>query len=181
MSRGTQVAPDAGGGFALFATAFEEIYNRAAPAAAQEQKEAGLLYGTEAAKASGPSVEVSQGYLGDPVVSSQAGKSLVEDASGAVVKPPFDFSKYATGGATRPDSFSGMTPEFRGGLSKLLSDAEQKFGKGAFKVHSGYRSPETQKMLWENALKKYGSAAAARASGSHRPATPSTTTGRPVI
>jgi len=72
----------------------------------------------------------------------------------------FDFTPYARGGAAaRADSFSGMTDPFQEALARMLQEApaEVKIGIG-----SGYRSPETQKRLWEEALVKYGSPEAAR-------------------
>ena len=72
-----------------------------------------------------------------------------------------DWSPYAIGGATRPDSFSAMTPEMQSGLWNLLQAADSELG-GGLQVYSGYRSPELQAQLYENALAKYGSEAAAR-------------------
>lgn len=46
---------------------------------------------------------------------------------------------------------------FNASLNRLLKD----FG-GKVKLNSGFRSPERQAQLWAGALKKYGSAAAAR-------------------
>ena len=70
----------------------------------------------------------------------------------------FDFAPYATGGATRPDSFSSMSPDFALALGQLLSAAP----KGYVQVSSGYRSPDRQAQLWADAIKKYGNADAAR-------------------
>ena len=70
----------------------------------------------------------------------------------------FDFSPYAVGGATRPDSFTGMSPDFSAALSQLLQAAP----KGYVQVSSGYRSPDRQAQLWAEAIKKYGNADAAR-------------------
>lgn len=70
----------------------------------------------------------------------------------------FDFTPYAVGGAQRPDSFSGMSPDFATALGQLLTAAP----KGYVQVSSGYRSPDRQAQLWADAIKKYGNADAAR-------------------
>lgn len=70
----------------------------------------------------------------------------------------FDFTPYAVGGATRPDSFTGMSPDFAAALGQLLQAAP----KGYVQVSSGYRSPDRQAQLWADAIKKYGTAKAAR-------------------
>ena len=88
LSRGTQVAPDAGGGFALFATALEEVYKTAHPIALNERKLEGMDAGLEAGKKGGPSVEVTPGYGADPVLSSQSGKAHVDDVTDAHPKAP---------------------------------------------------------------------------------------------
>lgn len=58
----------------------------------------------------------------------------------------FDWTRYATGGATRPDSFTGMKPEFRSALEQLFTAAPADLG---LQVGSGYRSIERQRQLWE--------------------------------
>lgn len=73
----------------------------------------------------------------------------------------YNWSPYAIGGATRPDSFTRMTPEMQAGLYGLLQAADAEIG-GGLQVYSGYRSPELQAQLWKNALKKYGSPEKAR-------------------
>lgn len=72
-----------------------------------------------------------------------------------------DWSPYAVGGATRADSFSSMTPDMQNALWDMLQAANQDLG-GGLQVYSGYRSPELQAQLYENALSKYGSPEAAR-------------------
>lgn len=62
-------------------------------------------------------------------------------------------SGVAQGGGTK----GGFDANFSSALNRLLKD----FG-GKVTIKSGYRSPERQAQLWANALKKYGSAAAAR-------------------
>jgi len=74
----------------------------------------------------------------------------------------FDFSPFATGGAAaRGDSFSGLQPEMSSGLGAMISSAPADI-QNELRVMSGFRSPETQERLWQGALKKYGSASAAR-------------------
>lgn len=73
----------------------------------------------------------------------------------------FDWGAYAVGGATRPDSFSGMAPDFNAALQRMLMEAPDEV-RSAFKVSSGYRSNERQAQLWQEALAKYGSADEAR-------------------
>ncbi len=73
----------------------------------------------------------------------------------------FDFGPYAVGGAARPDSFSGLSPEFRASLAKMLLAAPPEIQQ-ALRITSGYRSPERQAELWQGALTKYGSPEAAR-------------------
>jgi hypothetical protein len=68
---------------------------------------------------------------------------------------------YATGGATRPDSFTGMTGDFRTGLERMFAEAPPEI-RDNLQVYSGYRSPERQAELWESALQRYGSEAEAR-------------------
>ncbi|KQT52271.1 MULTISPECIES: M15 family metallopeptidase [unclassified Aureimonas] len=58
----------------------------------------------------------------------------------------WDWSRYAVGGATRPDSFTGMRPEFSSSLQALFAAAPPELG---LQVGSGYRSVERQRQLWE--------------------------------
>ena len=73
----------------------------------------------------------------------------------------YNWQPYAIGGATRPDSFSSMTPAMQQGLWGLLQGADEALGPG-LQVYSGFRSPELQAQLYQNALQKYGSEEAAR-------------------
>lgn len=73
----------------------------------------------------------------------------------------FDWSRYAIGGATRPDSFTRLTPAMQSGLADMFTAAEAALGPG-LQVYSAYRSPELQAKLYADALQKYGSEAAAR-------------------
>lgn len=72
-----------------------------------------------------------------------------------------DLVQFATGGATRPDSFTGMQPDFSSALGQLFASAPPEI-KNSLLVSSGYRSPERQAQLWSDALNKYGSASEAR-------------------
>lgn len=69
--------------------------------------------------------------------------------------------RYAVGGAQRPDSFSGLTPEFQSSLVQLFSGASPEI-QNVLRISSAYRSPQRQAELWQGALAKYGSEAAAR-------------------
>jgi hypothetical protein len=74
---------------------------------------------------------------------------------------PFDWTQYATGGATRPDSFTGMKPAFSTALQQMFASAPPEI-QSELQVASGYRSPERQAQLWAEALAKYGSPEEAR-------------------
>jgi len=52
---------------------------------------------------------------------------------------------------------TGLQVDFNSALNKLIADSG-----GKVTLNSGYRSPEKQAQLWAKALKKYGSAEAAR-------------------
>jgi hypothetical protein len=73
----------------------------------------------------------------------------------------FDFDPYRVGGALRPDSISGFQPSFGDGLAAMFAAAPPAIQQN-LRILSGYRSPERQAELWQNALAKYGSAEAAR-------------------
>ena len=73
----------------------------------------------------------------------------------------WNWSPYLSGGALRPDAISGLRPEFNNALASLFRNAPEDVRSG-LSVFSAYRSPEVQAGLWENALAKYGSEAAAR-------------------
>lgn len=74
---------------------------------------------------------------------------------------PFDFSKFAVGGATRPDTFTGMQPEFSAALARMFESAPPNV-RDNLRVSSGFRSPERQGELFDAAVAKYGSPEAAR-------------------
>lgn len=73
----------------------------------------------------------------------------------------WNWNQFATGGAMRPDSFSGMDPRFSGALQQLFAAAPPDI-QAQLRVSSGYRSPERQSQLYDAALAKYGSPEAAR-------------------
>jgi len=73
----------------------------------------------------------------------------------------FDWSKFAVDGAARPDSFSGMDPRFSTALANMFTAAPPDI-QASLRVSSGFRSPERQAQLWQDALAKYGSPEAAR-------------------
>lgn len=93
-----------------------------------------------------------------------AGREAEEalEVGGKVLEDPdFDWAKYRIDGASRDDGISGLDSEFRGGLQGLLTAADAELGPG-LQLFSGFRSVERQEQLWQEALQKYGSAAAAR-------------------
>lgn len=69
--------------------------------------------------------------------------------------------RFAIGGAQRPDSFFGLTPEFAGSLAQMFQNAPEDV-QSVLRISSAYRSPERQAQLWQDALAKYGSEDAAR-------------------
>lgn len=72
-----------------------------------------------------------------------------------------NWSQYAVGGAaSRPDSFTGLQPQFATGLGGMLQAAHA--AGIPLQVTSAYRSPELQGQLYQAALAKYGSPEAAR-------------------
>lgn len=75
----------------------------------------------------------------------------------------FDWTRYAVGGAAaRPDSFTGLNPDYAARVAQMLQAADVELGPQALKITSAYRSPEVQARLYQQALAKYGSPQAAR-------------------
>lgn len=73
----------------------------------------------------------------------------------------YNWGRYAVGGAaSRPDSFTGLQPEFASGVYRMVQDAHA--AGIPLQITSAYRSPEVQAQLYQNALAKYGSPEAAR-------------------
>lgn len=56
--------------------------------------------------------------------------------------------KFATGGATRPDSFSGMNPQFAAALTQMFENAPPNI-QDQLRVSSGFRSIARQQQLWD--------------------------------
>ena len=73
----------------------------------------------------------------------------------------FDWSKFLSGGATRPDAMSSLNPQFNTSLQNLFSHAPPGIQNG-LGLKSAYRSPEVQSQLYNQAVQKYGSEQAAR-------------------
>jgi hypothetical protein len=65
------------------------------------------------------------------------------------------------GGTSSNEGIDGLDANFQSALSDLISAARMELG-GNLMIFSGFRSIERQTQLWEGALKKYGSASAAR-------------------
>lgn len=73
-----------------------------------------------------------------------------------------DLSQYLIGGAAaRPDSLTGFDPRLNERLGQLFVAAPPEV-RDVLRISSGYRSPEKQAQLWQDALTKYGSPEAAR-------------------
>lgn len=73
----------------------------------------------------------------------------------------WDWTPYTVGGAARPDSFSGLDPNFNSALQQMFQAAPENIRAG-LRITSGYRSPDRQAQLFADAVRKYGSPAAAR-------------------
>jgi len=74
----------------------------------------------------------------------------------------FNLAALLTGGAAgRPDSVSGLKPQFQTALGNMLASAPPNVLAGV-KINSAFRSPAVQAQLFDRAVKKYGSVAAAR-------------------
>lgn len=75
----------------------------------------------------------------------------------------FDWARYAVGGAaSRPDSFTGLNPDYAARVAQMVAAADAELGPRALTITSAYRSPELQAKLFADAVAKYGSEAAAR-------------------
>ena len=61
----------------------------------------------------------------------------------------------------RPDSFSGLDQGFASALSNMFAAAPPEIAQH-LRITSGFRSPERQAQLWQDALQKYGSPEKAR-------------------
>lgn len=73
-----------------------------------------------------------------------------------------DLAQFLTGGAaSRPDSVTGLDPRMQNALAALFLAAPDDIRSG-LQIRSGYRSPELQARLYQDALERYGSEAEAR-------------------
>lgn len=73
-----------------------------------------------------------------------------------------DLSTILTGGAaSRGDSLSGMQPTFLQNLQAMVAAAPPEIQQ-QLRITSGFRSPQIQQRLWDEALVKYGSPETAR-------------------
>lgn len=83
------------------------------------------------------------------------GATLLPDSPAAAsTAPP---AAIPGGASSLAPSNGGFNPQFNSELQRLLNDY-----KGQVSVSSGYRSPQRQAQLFAQAVKKYGSEAAAR-------------------
>lgn len=73
----------------------------------------------------------------------------------------WDWTNYVVGGGQRPDAISGLSPGFQSSLQSMFAAAPPEVQQ-YLRITSGYRSPEVQQRLWDEALAKYGSPEAAR-------------------
>lgn len=73
-----------------------------------------------------------------------------------------DLTPFLVGGAAaRPDSLTGLNPRLVESMGAMFAAAPPEI-RDTLRITSGYRSPEKQAELYAEALKKYGSPAAAR-------------------
>lgn len=99
-----------------------------------------------------------------PMAKAMEGRNLGASAfQGATVAPDgWDWSNYLVGGAAaRTDSMVNMEPELSGALANMFNNAPPEI-QSQLRVTSGFRSNDTQQRLWNDAVAKYGSEAAAR-------------------
>ncbi len=143
LSATRQVARAGGTMWADLALAMDVAYERFAPAAAEAFEQQGEEAGRELARQ----------QMGDGLVSRRTVQRTVSQQP--VAGPTdFDFTPYAVGGATRPDSFTNLDPAFRSNVASMLQAAD---AEGVnLRITSAYRSNELQAQLWQGALKKYG-------------------------
>jgi len=112
------------------------------------------MMGKEVARLESQLVPIAREYAG-------RAKGAAAAAGGGALPEGFDWSNHITGGGTRADAISGLDDGFEVSLAHLISAAPPEMSKG-LSIGSGFRSYEVQERLWNNALKKYGSAEAAR-------------------
>lgn len=82
-------------------------------------------------------------------------ESLEQSFNGARSDATDYLMQRATGGGQRPDSFTGMQPEFSGALANMLQAAPPEIAE-ELRIGSGYRSPERQAEIISESMGKYG-------------------------
>lgn len=107
-----------------------------------------------AASAGGGGEEGSEDLLND-AIARWTPNGDAEASDGEELAADGDSERSPTTAAL--DEVRGLDQAFVGGLQQLIADAP-----GKVTITSGYRSPERQEVLWQRALKKYGSESAAR-------------------
>lgn len=162
----------------VFEGAFDSVNKFIRPEVVRVKTAQGEQAAIDALETTGPKFELGQtrgpGNVAVEVLPGQAARGdargPTRDKAGPTAenakaleagKKSFDFFAFATGGATRPDSFEGMRPNFKTKMQALIEAAPPGIREG-IKINSGYRSPERQAVLWKEALAKYGSEAEAR-------------------
>ena len=73
----------------------------------------------------------------------------------------WEWSPYLVDGGTRADAMTGLDGGFNNSLAAMFAGAPPEI-QSQLRIMSAYRSPERQQQLWDDALVKYGSPAAAR-------------------
>jgi hypothetical protein len=112
-----------------------------------------------AAIASNPNVFNKVHTVGD--LYHWAGQFMGEPDAGP--KPVIDLAPYMELGpnSNNPQALSGMRFELKSPLAQMFNDMPPEL-KGQVKIHSGFRTEESQAKLWQEALAQYGSEAEAR-------------------
>lgn len=101
--------------------------------------------------------EYSDGVAARNEVRSLTGDVVRAAVEGRATGTNFDWSKVAIGGAAaRPDSFSGLQPEYAERVANLVTAAEAELGEGSLKITSAYRDPNTQADIVAQNMSKYG-------------------------
>lgn len=94
----------------------------------------------------------------DPVAAALTGApQTASDATAALATGASPLASFL-GAGKDPAHVDGLSADFSSPLARFLADAPG----GGITINSGYRSPERQEQLWQEALVKYGSPEAAR-------------------
>jgi len=113
----------------------------------RERTEDGLAYGKR---------------MGEPFLQQQAAMGAADKAPEVISQDEASARTFLRGRTDKDAShIDGMKGAFAGKLARLLQSAPADIKEG-LGVYSGFRSVERQTELWQQALKKYGSAEAAR-------------------